>query len=119
MPVTLTIKNVPEKVAAELRARAAAHRRSMQGELLALVEAVALQKPSAVEAAVSSVAEPLPVYGKPKPARRAAKKPSAASTAPERLTLEQLWRRAQRLGPASPSEAAAIVRGFRDARNGR
>jgi antitoxin FitA len=37
MPVTLTIKNVPEPVAEALRQRAAANHRSLNGELLALV----------------------------------------------------------------------------------
>ena len=41
MPVTLTIKNVPDKLAEQLRALAAAHHRSLQGELMAIVEAVA------------------------------------------------------------------------------
>ncbi|WP_374494782.1 Arc family DNA-binding protein [Zoogloea sp.] len=41
MPVTLTIKNVPDKLAEQLRSLAAAHHRSLQGELMAIVEAVA------------------------------------------------------------------------------
>lgn len=39
MPVNLSIKNVPDDVVERLRARAARHRRSLQGELLAIVEA--------------------------------------------------------------------------------
>lgn len=39
MPVNLSIKNVPDNVVERLRARAARHRRSLQGELLAIVEA--------------------------------------------------------------------------------
>ena len=41
MPVTLTIKNVPDELAEQLRLIAAAHHRSLQGELMAIVEAVA------------------------------------------------------------------------------
>jgi plasmid stability protein len=41
MPVTLSIKNVPDKVVERLRSRAIANRRSLQGELLAIVERVA------------------------------------------------------------------------------
>lgn len=41
MPVTLSIKNVPDEIVERLRARAKAHRRSLQGELLAVVEHVA------------------------------------------------------------------------------
>lgn len=38
MAVSLSIKNVPDEVAAKLRGRAETHRRSLQGELLAIVE---------------------------------------------------------------------------------
>lgn len=40
MPVTLTIKNVPDELAEQLRQLAAAHHRSLQGELMAIVESV-------------------------------------------------------------------------------
>lgn len=40
MAVTLSIKNVPEDVAAALRSRAARHRRSLQGELLSILDEV-------------------------------------------------------------------------------
>ena len=38
MPVTLSIKNVPDALASRLRKRAAANHRSLQGELLAILE---------------------------------------------------------------------------------
>lgn len=38
MPVNLSIKNVPDELAAGLRARAARHHRSLQGELMAILE---------------------------------------------------------------------------------
>ena len=38
MPVTLTIKKVPERLVAKLRKRASANHRSLQGELLAMLE---------------------------------------------------------------------------------
>lgn len=38
MPVNLSIKNVPEDLANRLRKRAAKHHRSLQGELLAILE---------------------------------------------------------------------------------
>lgn len=37
MAVTLSVKNVPEKLAERLRQRAASHHRSLQGELLAIL----------------------------------------------------------------------------------
>lgn len=41
MPVTLSVKNVPDAVARRLKARAKRNHRSLQGELLALVEEAA------------------------------------------------------------------------------
>jgi hypothetical protein len=37
----------------------------------------------------------------------------------KRLTLDELWERARRLGPPSKSEAAALIRKLRDERYGR
>ena len=41
MPVALTIKNVPDDLADRLRERAADHRRSLQRELLLMLEQIA------------------------------------------------------------------------------
>ena len=41
MPVNLSIKNVPDEIAEELRERAARNHRSLQGELLAIIEEAA------------------------------------------------------------------------------
>lgn len=38
MPVTLSIKNAPDDLVLRLRQRAERHRRSLQGELLAIIE---------------------------------------------------------------------------------
>jgi len=38
MPVNLSIKNVPDDIAERLRRRAARHHRSLQGELMAILE---------------------------------------------------------------------------------
>ena len=42
MAVTLTIKNVPERLVKELKRRAAAHHRSLQGELMTVLEQAAM-----------------------------------------------------------------------------
>ena len=39
MPVNLSIKNAPDQVVQRLRKRAERHHRSLQGELLAIIEA--------------------------------------------------------------------------------
>ena len=44
MPVNLSIKNVPDDVAEELRRRAARNRRSLQGELLVILEETVARK---------------------------------------------------------------------------
>ena len=41
MPVNLSIKNVPDALAAKLRQRAARNRRSLQRELMAILESTA------------------------------------------------------------------------------
>lgn len=41
MPVNLSIKNAPDHVVSRLKARAERHHRSLQGELLAIIEAAA------------------------------------------------------------------------------
>jgi plasmid stability protein len=108
MPVTLTIKQVPNQVAAKLRSRAAASHRSLQGELMAiLMQAIGGD---------SSVQEPGATYEvKPLP-------PSKSRNAKSRgkqLTLTELWERARRLGPPSRSESATLIRSLRDERNRR
>lgn len=49
MAVNLSIKNVPEELAQQLRARAQRHHRSLQGELLAILEAALCQTPLHLE----------------------------------------------------------------------
>lgn len=41
MPVTLSIKNAPDETVRRLRERAERHHRSLQGELLAIIEEAA------------------------------------------------------------------------------
>jgi antitoxin FitA len=51
MPVNLSIKNAPDHVVERLRRRARRHHRSLEGELLAIIETAALadQRASATE----------------------------------------------------------------------
>jgi plasmid stability protein len=51
VPVNLSVKNVPEDLAERLRQRAKRHHRSLQGELMAILEEAAdLEKLSVEEA---------------------------------------------------------------------
>ncbi len=43
MPVTLSVKNVPDEVVERLRDRARRNHRSLQGELMAIVERASLE----------------------------------------------------------------------------
>jgi len=114
MPVTLTIKEVPDRVADKLRARAAANHRSLQGELMAILE-------EAMPQSARQARQPEPPAYFVRSAEKRASQP-AARKAPvhgRRLTLGELWERSRRLGPSSKSESAAIVRALRDERYGR
>lgn len=46
MPVNLSIKGVPDALAQRLRERAERHHRSLQGELMAIIEAAAQEPPA-------------------------------------------------------------------------
>ena len=50
MPVSFSVKNVPDAVAKALRARAKRNHRSLQGELLAVLEAAARPSPRTLQA---------------------------------------------------------------------
>jgi plasmid stability protein len=45
MPVNLSIKNVPDAIAAKLKERAARHHRSLQGELMMIIEEAIKEQP--------------------------------------------------------------------------
>jgi plasmid stability protein len=52
MPVNLSIKNAPDEVVRRLRERAVRHHRSLQGELLAIIEAAVEDRRAATPAEV-------------------------------------------------------------------
>ena len=112
MTVTLTIKQVPAIVAARLRRRAEGNRRSLQRELLLIVETAAHDDVAHAPSTKVRVAEPpAPVYAP----RGASARGRGHEDRKGRLSLEELWQRARKLGAAMPSESAAIVRKDRDA----
>jgi plasmid stability protein len=45
MPTTLSIKNAPDEIVTRLKQRAANNHRSLQGELMAIIEAAAAVEP--------------------------------------------------------------------------
>ena len=52
MPVNLSIKNAPDNVVQRLRKRADRHHRSLQGELMAIIEAAAREERPSTPATV-------------------------------------------------------------------
>lgn len=101
----LSIKDVPESVAAALRQRAARNHRSLQGELMALVVQAAAEEARSA---------PAPDWAPPAAAAR-----RGAEGAPATKTIEQVARehRARRPSPLrGPARAGATVRRDRDVR---
>lgn len=110
MFVTLTIKKVPVALAHELRRRAAANHRSLQGELLRLLEDAAAEP-------ILAVREPAPTFKLAAPTAETSEFPMPEG----RLTLAEAWERSRRIMASAESrapsgESADIVRRDRDAR---
>ncbi len=114
MPVTLTIKHVSDRVAEALRVRAAASHRSLQGELMAILE----------DATIHSTAPSMPQVRQPDSpryaasSRRGGRSRKTLAAHGRRMTLAEAWERARRGGPPSRSESPAIIRKLRDERHG-
>ena len=92
MPVNLSVKNVPDALAEELRQRAARNRRSLQRELMTILEA-----------AVAGAAD---------------LRSPAASGVGRGLTVDQLAERARSLFPRGTPSSVALIREQRDGRHG-
>jgi hypothetical protein len=116
MSQTLTIRNVPDALARRLKTRAERNHRSLQGEVMAILEQAS---------AANAAEQPVAPYRFGVPGRQA--KTEVPGTAPQpveaargkKLTIEEIWERGKRLGLTSPNESARIVRKLRDARRGR
>lgn len=132
MSINLSIKNVPESLADALRARAQSHHRSLQGELMSILEAavgpgMTVQQPLA-EYSLDRVAVKV-AKGKAEAKAKArssaaallsaSSSPQAASTA-GMLSLQQLWQRssavARKARVKTVDESVAMIREDRDRR---
>ncbi len=89
MPVNLSVKNVPDTLAERLRARASRNHRSLQRELLAILESVVDER------SPSTIAVP----------------PST-----EALSIEEVVARARRRFPNGTESSIPIIRAMRDGR---
>jgi plasmid stability protein len=97
MPVSLSIKNVPDALAARLRERALANHRSLQGELMAMLDS-ALAGTTAEQARAHYVAAPI----------------SAAQEDPD--PGRALMKLVAKISPAQAAESVRLVRDMREER---
>lgn len=93
MPVNLSVKNVPDGLAEKLRARAERNHRSLQRELLAILE----------QAAQPAGTPPVPD----------ARDPNA-----RRMSVEEVYEAAKRLFPNGTPSSVEFIRQSRDGRYG-
>ena len=89
MPVNLSVKNVPDALAERLRRRAGRNRRSLQKELLSILEA------AADERGATATLVPTPPTG---------------------LSIEEVGARARELFPRGTPSSANFIRAMRDGR---
>ena len=99
MPVNLSIKNAPDDMVRRLKQRAERNHRSLQGELMAIIEA-AVREPRTMT--VEEFRAEVHRLGLP--------------AAPKPMTADDLLAEARRLAIGTPSESAEIIRKDRDER---
>lgn len=102
MTVNLSIKNVPDSLADALRTRADRNHRSLQGELMAILERAGAERGlgSAGIAEPADSAAMAPVRGSPK------------------LSIDEVAQRAAKLFPKGTSNSVRSIRAMRDGRYG-
>jgi plasmid stability protein len=88
--VNLSVKNVPADLAERLRRRAAANNRSLQRELMSILEAAV--------------------------GRGTVSGGAAASTRPAALTIEELVERSRKVFPQGTESSVEFIRKMRDSR---
>jgi plasmid stability protein len=89
MGLSLSIKDVPEALAERLRARATRNHRSLQRELMAIIEAASAE-PAAPSSGALVVTSPTPVYEVAATLRRAPKGMAGQATASADNLLAEL-----------------------------
>lgn len=121
MPVDLSIKRVPEKMAKRLRERAAHNHRSLQGELMAILHE-AVGDPSKTDATRSETRARQSVAAHSRPAAWiiAPRSESALMIREDRegrtFTIEDLHRYVSGLGQCTPDESTQWIRQGRTSR---
>lgn len=110
MGVNLSIKNVPDALADKLRQRAEANHRSLQGELMALLEG---------SLAAMGAEQAHAVYGAGAAGFTAAANPRASAPAaiPARRTLREIWEEARAAQRIEAPSSALLLREMREERS--
>ena len=110
MASNLSVKNVPETTLVALRARAARNHRSLQGELMSILEA-AVSGQGSVQGPVQSLGhdQTAPVPGNYR----------NATESMDKISIEALATRAKQLFPAGTPSSVDLLRAMRDARDSR
>jgi len=94
MAINLSIKNVPDALADRLRARAERNHRSLQGELVAILES-AVAGPATTNQAATAAAVPA-----------------------RKLSIDEIAAQARKLFPKGTSSSTGTIRAMRDDRYG-
>jgi len=117
MPVDFSIKQVPNDVAARLRARAKRHHRSLQGELRTILEVAAREPAPAADRVRDTPARYAPALDLRSFPRFAPRSESAMIIRGDRdgrtLTVEDLFEHVSSLGSGTPDESTAWIRRLR------
>lgn len=116
MSQTLTIRNVPDSLSRKLKTRAERNHRSLQGEVMAILEHASVA--DTAEQTVAPYRAPVTESAAKTAVPGTALEP-AGGMAGKKLTIEELWERGKRLGLSSPDDSARIVRKLRDERHRR
>ncbi len=121
VPIDLSIKRVPEKMAKRLRERAAHNHRSLQGELMAILhEAVGDPSNAGATRSVTRAREAVPSNARPSGWIIAPKSESALMIREDRegrtFTIRDLHRYVSGLGQGTPDESTEWIRQERTSR---
>ena len=121
MAVDLSIKRVPDKLAQRLRDRAAENHRSLQGELMAILQSAVDDSASRTSGAPRSVdGWASSTYGRSSESRVAPRSESALMIREDRegrtFTIRDLHKYVSELGESTPDEATEWIRQGRKSR---
>ena len=124
MPVSLSIKNVPDELAERLRARAKQNHRSLQGELVAILEETVVPQRKLTVDEVLESARALGIRTPDESTQiireeRDSRDLSALleeNRPPGRLTVDEGYQRMRDSGIQTPDESVQIIRELRDSR---